>query len=333
LIDDATKTVVALRVANIEIYCFMENSQQQILSEIKSLMASVRNQLEELDAKIAQWQQMVEPDEVIDVTSVIGEMDFFDRVYEYGDEPVVKESHLEQEPEQSSGTVEEPVDELVEDPVEEVVEGIVEEPVDEHVEDPVEMPIEADDVPEEADDDLPFFDVPEAPSVEEELLADESVVESVEEQVAEEPAVEPAAEEELPAVEEQAAEDTVFEQTVFEEKPMPEPAPVVLNDVHASAEKTAVIDAMTQKHRWRTAMPGAPVKDIRGAIALMDRVLFINTLFGTDPMAFQDALTRINQMQTLDEAVGYLASAHPEWDFDSDVVYSFMMAVRRKVNS
>jgi hypothetical protein len=289
-------------------------------------MASVRGQLEELGAKIAQWQQMVELEEVIDVTSVIGEVDFFDRVYEFGYEPVVKESHLEQEPEQSSGTVEEPVDELVEDPVEDVEEGIVEEPVDEHVDDPVEIPIEADHVPEETDDDLPFFDVPEAPSVEEELLADESVVESVEEQVAEEPAVEPA-------VEEQAAEDTVFEQTVFEEKPMPEPAPVVLNDVHASAEKTAVIDAMTQKHRWRTAMPGAPVKDIRGAIALMDRVLFINTLFGTDPMAFQDALTQINQMSTLDQAVEYLSATHPEWDFDSDVVYSFMMAVRRKVNA
>ena len=314
MIDDATKTVVALRVANIEIYYFMENNQQQILSEIKSLMASVRSQLEDLDAKIAQWQQMVEPEEVIDVTSVIGEVEFFDRVYEFGYEPVVKESHLEQEPEQSSGTVEEPVEE----PVEEAVE----EPVYEHVEEPVEMPIEEDDVPEDADDDLPFFDVPEAPSVEEELLADESVVESVEEQAAV-----------GPAVEEQAAEDTVFEQTVFEEKPMPEQVPVVLNEVHASAEKTAVIDAMTQKHRWRTAMPGAPVKDIRGAIALMDRVLFINTLFGTDPMAFQDALTQINQMSTLDQAVEYLSATHPEWDFDSDVVYSFMMAVRRKVNA
>ena len=41
----------------------MENNQQQILSEIKTLMASVRNQLEELDAKIALWQQMVDPQE------------------------------------------------------------------------------------------------------------------------------------------------------------------------------------------------------------------------------------------------------------------------------
>ena len=79
-------------------------------------------------------------------------------------------------------------------------------------------------------------------------------------------------------------------------------------------------------------MPGSPVKDVRGAIALMDRVLFINNLFGTDAMAFQETLNQINQMQTLDEAVEYLAGTHPEWDFNSQIVYSFMMAVRRKVN-
>ena len=79
-------------------------------------------------------------------------------------------------------------------------------------------------------------------------------------------------------------------------------------------------------------MPGSPVKDIRSAIALMDRVLFINNLFGADAMAFQEALNQINQMQSLDEVVEYLAALHPEWDFNSQTVYSFMMAVRRKVN-
>ena len=259
MIDIATKTVVVLRVANIEIYCFMENNQQQILSEIKSLMASVRSQLEELDTKIAQWQQMVEPAEAIDVASLMGDMEFFDKVYDLGNEPLVT------------------LKTVVEEPVEEVIEEQSEEQSEEPEEEVVEEEVQA-----EEDDDLPFFDVPEEPVV-------------------------TAA----PKVEQTPA-------------PKAEDAP---------AEKVAVIDIMTQKHRWRTAIPGAPVKDIRGAIALMDRVLFINTLFGTDPMAFQETLTQINQMQTLDQAVEYLASSHPEWDFDSDVVYSFMMAVRRKINA
>ena len=48
-------------------------------------------------------------------------------------------------------------------------------------------------------------------------------------------------------------------------------------------------------------------------------------------MAFQETLTRINQMETLDEVVAYLVAARPDWDLESEIVYRFMMAVRRKV--
>ena len=309
MIDIATKTVVVLRVANIEIYCFMENNQQQILSEIKSLMASVRSQLEELDTKIAHWQQMVEPAEAIDVASLMGDMEFFDKVYELGNEPLVT------------------LQTVVEEPVEEVIEEQSEEQSEEPEEEVAEVPV----IEEETAVDLPVEEVVE--------VAAEEVVEAADEEPVEELLL-PAVEEELPVVEEevQAEEDDdlpffdVPEEPVVTAAPKVEQAPAPKAE-DTPAEKVAVIDIMTQKHRWRTAIPGAPVKDIRGAIALMDRVLFINTLFGTDPMAFQETLNQINQMQTLEQAVEYLASAHPEWDFDSDIVYSFMMAVCRKINA
>ena len=233
----------------------MENSQQQILSEIRFLMASVRSQLEELDAKIALWQQLVDP-----VEEAAIELDFDKSKYAFhSTEPSVDEiEEMPSEEQPAKSTVEPELS------VESTPES---EPETESVSDPEQEP-----AVEAVDDDLPFFDVPE-----------------------EVPATRP-----------------VTEQSV-------DPKP-------------AVIDLMTQKCAWRTAVPGAPVKDVRGAIALMDRVLFINSLFGTDPIAFQEALTQINQMQTLDEAVNYLSTAHPEWDFDSDIAYSFMMAVRRKVN-
>ena len=88
---------------------------------------------------------------------------------------------------------------------------------------------------------------------------------------------------------------------------------------------------MTDRQAWRTDMPGTAVKDIRSAISLNDRILFINYLFGQDPMAFQAALTKINQMSSLDEVVEYVVSEQPEWDLESETVYRFMMAVRRKV--
>ena len=96
--------------------------------------------------------------------------------------------------------------------------------------------------------------------------------------------------------------------------------------------KPVVLDAMIAKQAWRTDMPGAPVRDIRSAISLNDRVLFINRLFGEDPVNFQETLNILNQMGSLDEAVAYLVEAHPSWNLESELVYRFMMALRRKLN-
>ncbi len=224
------------RNANIEINCIMENNQQQILSEIKSLMATVRLHLEQLDAKMAQFQQMCEPQEY-DV-------------------------------------------------------------------DPIEMDFDV--FPSMVSDDLPFS------------LDVQSVV-------PDEPADEPLpvvpADSELPAPVQPEPEEVEHELPVSVQ---PEPEPM--------AASVAVIDAMATHHAWRNDMPGSAVKDVRAAIALVDRALFINTLFKEDAMAFLEALNYINQAGDLDTVVNYLAETYPQWDFDSDVVYRFMMAVRRKVN-
>lgn len=126
-------------------------------------------------------------------------------------------------------------------------------------------------------------------------------------------------------------EDPV-EDSVAEESPVLFEVPQSILQKAEASSKTSLADAMVAKQAWRTDVPGAPVKDVRGAIALMDRVIFINKLFRADPMAFQDALTQINQMETLDQAVDYLSAGHPEWNMDSEIVYRFMMAIRRKVN-
>jgi hypothetical protein len=36
-------------------------------------------------------------------------------------------------------------------------------------------------------------------------------------------------------------------------------------------------------------------------------------------------------MTALDQVVDMLRNEHPEWDFSSELVYRFMMAVRRRV--
>ncbi len=169
-----------------------------------------------------------------------------------------------------------------------------------------------------------------------EEVEDEPIELDIEDVLEDIPVSEPVAEEpfqvpEVPVVEEPVLIDDV--PVVSEEQVVEEDLPVaeILIDAAAANAKTAVIDTMTAKEAWRTDIPGSPVKDIRSAISLHDRIIFINGLFGEDPMLFQEVLTAINSMSSVDEVVAYLAEKRPEWDMNSDEVYRFMMAVRRRI--
>ena len=205
----------------------MESREQQILSEIKSMMASVRAQLEQLDAKIALWQQYVDteedPDEPIDLN--IDDLPF--------DMSFVQEENVV--PEQEAEVVEQ-------------------------------------------SESLLFFDPEEQPSAQE-------------------------------------APKTPPASTQTQEQSVP----------------GSVIDVLQEKQPWRTDMPGTYVKDIRLAISINERVLFINRLFSEDAVLFQTTINAINTMDTLDEVVDYVMREFPQWDMGSDTVYRFMMAARRRV--
>lgn len=331
----------------------MENREQQILSEIKVLMSSVRLQLEQLDVKMAELQQIYDPQSV--------EVEEIDLGF---DMPEVAFA--------AAGVAAEAVSNMVEDVEEESVEPVADEPV----EDNQQETVSADEIPEEQPeddvDDLPFFDTPESEEIvvdeaEETDEADVDEAEEAEETDADvaDSDVEETEEDDTLEVEETESkieetesevevlqdiddlpelvsdgevEESAQQQDMPEEEDLPlfaleEDAPVTLLETAiAASPKSAVIDVMTAKQAWRTDMPGSPVKDIRAAIALVDRALFINKLFAEDAAAFMETINAVNQMSTLDEAVEYLASAHPSWNFESDIVYRFMMAIRRKVN-
>ena len=253
----------------------MENKERQILSEIMDLMTSVRSQLELLDAKMAQLQQLVGQGDT-DVTPI--DLDIDDLLVDPVVEDVPAEDNLQEDiPVEDTSVEDTSVEEVSVEDVQ--VEAVPEEDSAEMVEETVvvveeeEQEEKTDDLPEDDlpfDDDLPIFAEPES-------------------------------------------------------VPVQTPAPVEMKT------KPAVIDSMTDRQAWRTDMPGTQVKDIRSAISLNDRILFINMLFDQDPMAFQEALTKINQMSSLDEVMEYVVSELPEWNLESDTVYRFMMAVRRKI--
>ena len=185
---------------------------------------------------------------------------------------------------------------------------------------------------ESIDIDLDGFDAEEPAPVVEEVLEEELIQEEPEEEVAEAQDVEDNNDDVLEDLPEELVEEPEVEDEDLLFQPLSEPATVHELAQSRSVSSPAVIDAMTDRQAWRTDMPGATVRDVRSAISLNDRVLFINRLFDEDPLSFQEALNALNQMNTLDEAVNYLAEAHPSWDFNSEIVYRFMMALRRKLN-
>ena len=241
----------------------MENREQQILSEIKAMMASIRVQLEKLDDKMAELQQVVDPE---CVAAAPIDLDIAeDLLVEAVPEVIVQEIPMEHSEPEVAEPVTEPVAEPVAEPVSVPVLETMTEPVEEVVAEPVID--QEEDLPAAEEDDLPLFS---------------------------------------------------------------EPTPLFEAAQASPKAKKAVLDVMEDKQAWRTDMPGAPVRDLLSAISLNDRVQFINTLFKGDPSLFQQTRAKINLMTSLDQVIEFI-TANFDWDLNSQVVYRFMMAVRRKI--
>ena len=141
-----------------------------------------------------------------------------------------------------------------------------------------------------------------------------------------EPAPEPVAE---------PAEAPVAESVVA---PVPEPfAEPVAESVEAPAEVPAPLrgkslaDLAAERLAWKSDFPGISVKNIRSAISLIDRAQFIAKLFNEDFALYDKTISELNELTTLDEAVRYVTGHFPDWNLSSDLVYSFMMAIRKKL--
>ena len=121
---------------------------------------------------------------------------------------------------------------------------------------------------------------------------------------------------------------------VLEPEPVPEPVeePVVEPVEAPEAPKpTPVPRPETERLPWRLDKPGMSVKNLRSGISLYDRALFIGTLFKEDYALYDKTISELNALSSLDEAVDYLLERFPDWNLKSDIVYNFMMAVRKKL--
>ena len=113
-------------------------------------------------------------------------------------------------------------------------------------------------------------------------------------------------------------------------EPAPEPEPVPEPEPEPKPAPTAPRPE-TERLPWRLDKPGLSVKNIRSGISLYDRALFIGTLFKEDYALYDKTISELNGLSSLDEAVDYLLERFPDWNLKSDIVYNFMMAIRKKL--
>ncbi|MBQ4389925.1 MAG: hypothetical protein II824_08140 [Bacteroidales bacterium] len=119
-------------------------------------------------------------------------------------------------------------------------------------------------------------------------------------------------------------EPTPEPEPVVQTEPVPEPVAEAAPAPEPAPDDTAALP-------WRKDKPGLQVKNIRSGISLLDRALFIGTLFKEDFALYDKTIADLNGMSSLDQAVGYIREHFPSWNLKSDVVYHFMMCVRKKL--
>lgn len=185
---------------------------------------------------------------------------------------------------------------------------------DEHV---VEPALEEIEVEKEAEIEI------EAKVEVEEIFEVEEPAEVIEETVEEEPEIlDFIAEEEVKTEVEDKIEDEVEEEVAAE----PIQDEKVEDEKEDETEKQVIVDRFQSKASVMADKSQA-ISDIKKAISVMDRFLYMKELFANSQDDFNDALDAINSAGTLQEAVDYLSKFN--WD-DNDTSEQFMKLVLRR---
>ncbi len=301
----------------------MDKSPKEILAELDAELSALKARVGEIEKKVELLRNELdlEPAEPLDLGTA-------DYLYDIAD-AVPEDIPAENVPEAVADDM--PADVFAENAGENVVESVPDDIPEPESESESEAEPETEDLPESE----PEVEQEPAQEVEQEPEDLPEAVPGQEIQAEPETEAEPeqvAGTEPEPKPEDLPEEDgfSLFGGMAEEEEPKARKTKAPSEHRQYSGHKV-IADQKYGNEAWRKDMPGPEVKDVRSAISLNDRVMFISTLFRDDSMLFQDVINKINALTTLEKAVQYLKENFPEWDMDSELVYRFMMSVRRKI--
>lgn len=301
----------------------MDKSPKEILAELDAELSALKARVGEIEKKVEQLRNELdlEPAEPLDLGTA-------DYLYDIAD-AVPEDIPAENVPEAVADDM--PADVFADNAGENVGESVPDDIPEAESEAEPETELETEDLPESE----PEVEQESAQEVEQESEDLPEAVPGQGTQVESETEAEPeqvAGTEPEPKPEDLPEEDgfSLFGGMAEEEEPKARKTKAPSEHRQYSGHKV-IADQKYGNEAWRKDMPGPEVKDVRSAISLNDRVMFISTLFRDDSMLFQDVINKINALTTLEKAVQYLKENFPEWDMDSELVYRFMMSVRRKI--
>lgn len=301
----------------------MDKSPKEILAELDAELSALKARVGEIEKKVELLRNELdmEPAEPLDLGTA-------DYLYDIAD-AVPEDIPAENVPEAVADDM--PADVFAENAGENVGESVPDDIPEPESESEPEAEPETEDLPESE----PEVEQESAQEVEQEPEDLPEAVPGQGTQVESETEAEPeqvAGTEPEPKPEDLPEEDgfSLFGGMAEEEEPKAKKTKAPSEHRQYSGHKV-IADQKYGNEAWRKDMPGPEVKDVRSAISLNDRVMFISTLFRDDSMLFQDVINKINALATLEKAVQYLKENFPEWDMDSELVYRFMMSVRRKI--
>lgn len=98
--------------------------------------------------------------------------------------------------------------------------------------------------------------------------------------------------------------------------------------------RTSILDAAESAIiAWKTDIPGSRIENLNSAITLNDKLFFIKGLFNDDEEQYRLSIQKLNDMNSMEEALEYTRAAFPEWDETSNIIYRFYMILRRKFDA
>ena len=135
---------------------------------------------------------------------------------------------------------------------------------------------------------------------------------------------------------EEEEEELVLEETISKKTEMKMTKSIEINDLVIDDSKSFNDILKENKVEVATKLIDSPIKDLRKAIGINDKYVFINELFKGDEVAYESSIRTINNFSVYPEAEQWIKRELMitySWNNRSDIVEHFNQLVRRRFAS